>query len=76
MAGHTHEILAELRPLSSPKDKQSRSRQAEEQRIDRHDIVEDLIVFPGQRDDYRPDTLQDDRDNWHTGSLAYVTELL
>ena len=73
MPWHTYKILVGLRSFSSSKNKQGGSGQAEEERIDRYHIVKDLIVFSGQRDHCRPDTLQNDGDNWDTRSLAYAS---
>jgi hypothetical protein len=66
-----NKIASPIRTFSAPKNKQSHSSQSEEECIDCYNIVKDLIVFPGQRDDHGPDALQDDRDNRDARPLAY-----
>src|SRR5690242_6455042 len=47
--------------FAGSEDEQRRARESEEQRVERYDVVQDLIVLASQRDDRCPDALQDDR---------------
>src|SRR2546423_8915271 len=73
MPRNPNEVIIGFGVLSSPKNEESGHGQPEEKRIDGDDIIQDLIVFAGERDNHRPDALEDNRDDRHTSSFAYST---
>src|SRR3979490_351517 len=54
MPRHPHEFFTRLFWFSSAEDEQGGTREAEEQDVDGHDVVENLLISPGHRDKSRP----------------------